>query len=389
MLDPGLQVEEEPDEEQNPSEATPGEAEQDTEDAVIQHQSQAWPKISPQPSKSKDKKKPHSSHSPEESVPSQQHGRESATETGSSDNLDAHEGNSGTGSSDGVHKAPSSSTSETVAEEKVVPLEQVDRNVSYSDLEKSRFSQQPEDSGLHDVSATIATSEASQEDTQSPLTPEHGLISGLANTDSPSHSGESEDAEFSGTVPLGTAIPVEMTPVGDTSLPIPPNTVQEDSEEHSGSAWFSSTMATSSPEEATSSFDLGHPIDFHLPWEEHETEESTEAYDINTKTVDESDEETETLTAVTEAMVDSFPTRGAEELNRHEEVATSLTKGISEDISSFMGTPLTEPSLTTAHPLPVLPTESASLGAGVNISGNPFGCTALALMAAILVELSH
>ncbi|XP_060109704.1 brevican core protein isoform X2 [Heteronotia binoei] len=373
MLDPGLQIEEEPDEEQNApasSEATPGEAKLDMEEAVIGHHSQAWPKVSPELSKSKDKKKPHSFHSPANPVPSQQHGRESGTETGSSVNLDAHEASSGVGSSDGVHKAPSSSTSETVAEEKIIPLEQVDRNVGYSDLEESRFPHQPEDSVLHDAFATVATLKSSQKDTQSPLTPQHGLISGLANTHSPSQSDESGDTEFSGAVPQGTAIPVEMIPMGDTSLPVPPSTVlpilQENSEEHSGSVWLSSTIATSGPEEATSSFDLGHPNDFHLPWEDNETEEATETYDVSTKTVDESDEETETPDDVTEAMADSFPTGEAEEHNGHEEVATALMEGISEDVSgsSFMGTPLTELSLTTAHPLPVLPTESASLGAG-------------------------
>ncbi|XP_015273612.1 PREDICTED: brevican core protein [Gekko japonicus] len=163
MLDPGLQVEEELDEEQNApasSEATPGEAEPDVEDAVIQHQSQTWPKISPELSKPKDKKKPHSFDSPAHPGPSQQHGRESATETGFSENLDAHEASSGAGSSDGVHKAPSSSASETVAEAKSVPLEQVDHNVSYSDLEESGFPHQPEDSGLHDIFGTIATPKA-------------------------------------------------------------------------------------------------------------------------------------------------------------------------------------------------------------------------------------
>ncbi|KAL8184327.1 UNVERIFIED_CONTAM: hypothetical protein K2H54_013556 [Gekko kuhli] len=394
MLDPGLQVEEELDEGQNApasSEATPGEAEPDVEDAVIQ----AWPKTSPEHSESKDQKEPHSFHSPAHPVPSQQHGRESATETGLSDSLDANESSSGAGPSDEVHKALSSSASETVAEAKSVPLEQVDHNVSYSDVDESGFPHQPEDSGLHDIFATIATPKASQKDTQSPPTPQGGLISGLANTHSPSHPGGSGDAEFSGAVPLGTAIPVEMTPMGDASLPIPPSTVppslQENSEEHSGSVWLSPPIATSSPEEATSSFDLGHPIDFHLPWEEHETEETTETYDVSTKTVDESDEETETPATVTEAMADSFPTGGAEEHNGHEEVATSLTECVSEDISgsSFMGTPLTEPSLTTAHPLPVLPTESASLGAGATITGNPVGCTALAVMAAVLAELSH
>ncbi|XP_077181722.1 brevican core protein isoform X2 [Paroedura picta] len=369
LLDPGLQVEEEPDTEQNApasSEATPGKAEEDAEDAVIGQQPQAWPKTSPELSNSKDQKKSHSFHSPADPVPSQQHGRESTTETGSSDNLDAHDASSGAGSSDGVHKAPSSSTSEAVAKEKELPLEQVDRNVSYSDLEESGFPHRSEDSGLHDVPETTAT----PKDAQSPLTPQHGLISGLANTHSPDHPGESGDAEFSGAVPLGTAIPVEMTLTGAASLPVPPSTVppslQEDSEEHSGSVWLSPTIAPSSPEEPTSSFDLGHPIDFHLPWEEHETDETTEMYDVSTKTVDESDEETETPEAVTEVTENSFPTRGREEHNGHEEVATSLTQDISEDISgsSFMGGPLTEPSLTTAHPLPILPTESASLGAG-------------------------
>ncbi|XP_048345887.1 aggrecan core protein-like isoform X1 [Sphaerodactylus townsendi] len=395
MLDPGLQVEEEPEEEQNafsPSEATPGEAESDTEDEAIGQQSQAWPKISP--SKSKDKKKP---HSPTDSVPSQQHGRKGAAETGSSNSLDAHEASSGARSSDGVHKPPPSSTSEIVTEEEVVPLEQVGRNISYSDLEESGFPHQPEDSGLHESSAPIATPRASQKDKQSPPTPQSGLISELSNPHSSNNPGDSGDAEFSGAVPLATAIPVEMTPTGDTSLLVPPNAVppnlQEDSEEHSGTVWLSPTIATSSPEEATDSFDLGHPIDLHLPWEEQETEETTELYDESTKidpSEDESDEEMETPATVTEVTAYSR-TEGTEEYNGHEEMATSLTEGISEDVSgsSFMGTPLTQPTLTTAHPLPVLPTESASLGAGVNISGNPFGCTALALVAAILAELSH
>ncbi|XP_028566137.2 brevican core protein isoform X2 [Podarcis muralis] len=366
MFDLGHPVEEESDEEQNlpgPSEAAPEEFESTAEDEV-ESTTQAWSQTSPDLSTSEDEDEPHGFHGPAGSAlaPSQEHGGEGTTEADSSDSLSTGGGSQAASDSEELHKDPSSSpsTSEIAAERKVVPLEQVAQNISYSDPEKAGIvPHQPEHSGLPENSSAAA------EQTHMHVALQSGLVPGFTSTHVPGHPGDSVDAEFSGAVPPGTAATVERTAVWKRVVPESSSTtaasLSEESEEHSGSAWISPAVATgfatSSPKEAV--VDSGHAVSTQLPGEEHETEEATESTTPDLS-AEESDEERETT------MAGPVPTGGGEEHDGEKEDAPSLAEVISGDISGspFMSPLFTEPSLTTAHPLPVLPTESASLGSG-------------------------
>ncbi|XP_053226063.1 brevican core protein isoform X5 [Podarcis raffonei] len=372
MFDLGHPGEEESDEEQNlpgPSEAAPEEFESTAEDEV-ESTTQAWSQTSPDLSTSEDEDGPHGFHGSAGSAlaPSQEHGGEGTTEADSSDSLSTGGGSQAASDSEELHKDPSSSpsTSELAAERKVVPLEQVSQNISYSDPEKAGIvPHQPEHSGLPENSSAAA------EQTHMHVAPQSGLVPGFTSTHVPGHPGDSVDAEFSGAVPPGTAATVERTAVWKRVVPESSSTtaasLSEESEEHSGSAWISPAVATgfatSSPKEAV--VDSGHAVSTQLPGEEHETEEATESTTPDLS-AEESDEERETT------MAGPVPTGGGEEHDGEKEDAPSLAEVISGDISGspFMSPLFTEPSLTTAHPLPVLPTESASLGSGGNISGD-------------------
>uniref|UniRef100_A0A670JPF6 Brevican core protein n=1 Tax=Podarcis muralis TaxID=64176 RepID=A0A670JPF6_PODMU len=366
MFDLGHPVEEESDEEQNlpgPSEAAPEEFESTAEDEV-ESTTQAWSQTSPDLSTSEDEDEPHGFHGPAGSAlaPSQEHGGEGTTEADSSDSLSTGGGSQAASDSEELHKDPSSSpsTSEIAAERKVVPLEQVAQNISYSDPEKAGIvPHQPEHSGLPENSSAAA------EQTHMHVALQSGLVPEFTSTHVPGHPGDSVDAEFSGAVPPGTAATVERTAVWKRVVPESSSTtaasLSEESEEHSGSAWISPAVATgfatSSPKEAV--VDSGHAVSTQLPGEEHETEEATESTTPDLS-AEESDEERETT------MAGPVPTGGGEEHDGEKEDAPSLAEVISGDISGspFMSPLFTEPSLTTAHPLPVLPTESASLGSG-------------------------
>ncbi|XP_033030568.1 brevican core protein isoform X4 [Lacerta agilis] len=372
MLDLGHLGEEESDEEQNlpgPSEAAPEEFESTAEDEV-ESTTQAWSQTSPDLSTSEEEDGPHGFHDPAGSAlaPSQEHGGEGTTETDSSDSLSTGGGSQAASSSEELHKDPSSSpsTSEIAAERKVVPLEQVAQNISYGDPENAGIvPHQPEHSGLPESSS------AATEQTHMHVVLQSGLVPGFTSTHAPGHSGDSVDAEFSGAVPTGTAATVERTAVWKSVVPESSSTtaasLSEESEEHSGSAWISPAVAagfaTSSPKEAV--VDSEHAVSTQLPGEEHKTEEATESTTPDLS-AEESDEERETT------MAAPVPTGGGEEHDGQKEDAPSLAEVISGDISGspFMSPLFTEPSLTTAHPLPVLPTESASLGSGGNISGD-------------------
>lgn len=372
------------------SEAMPGLAEPSEGNAVVSSTTHVWTEISPALNKSDDEDTHHGFHGPAELSPSREQGGGAATGTGSSDPRDAHETSSGAEDPEGIREGSSQSTSEIVAEKKDGALEELAHNTSFKGSLEAVVPHQPEDLEDHGNSSTtdIPTVTWMTEQSRIPST----LQTGIATTPFSGHPGDSADAEFSSTVPSGTVTPEEMTEGWRTSLPEPLGSMtaglSEESEDHSGSAWFSSAITTPSSEEATVNFNLGHPSDGYFPWEEHEADETTKLPDqsIVDPTVNVLTEDMEAVSVV----ADTFPTGGSERHDGLETDATSPAEGISEDVSgpAYLDTPFTEPSLTTAHPLPILPTERSSFGAGGNISGNLFNCTALVLLAVILADRS-
>ncbi|XP_063002294.1 brevican core protein [Elgaria multicarinata webbii] len=379
VLDPSQQgEEEESDEEQNvlgPSEATSEEPESTVGDVVESSTVHTWPEISPDLSRSEDVNKPRDFRGPAE--PAQEHGGEGTIEADSSYNLEGQEASREADDSDELHKDVSSPASEAVAERKVSPLEQVarDTSISYSDPEGVGIPHQAEDMGLPGAAAAPTTAGQAK---QSPMHTTSGgrLISGLTSRPFPSHPSTSGDAESSGAVPPGTATPVEMTVVWDTALPISPSTMaasqSEESEEHSGSVWLppasTTSFPSSSPEEVL--VGSGHSVSIHLPEEEHEVGQATDTQDISSAKAGPSAEDSDKARET--SMTATLPTGSKERRDGEKNIVTSPAEGTSGELPglAFLSTPFMEPSLTTTHPLPVLPTESASLGAGGNISGD-------------------
>ncbi|XP_061462289.1 brevican core protein isoform X2 [Rhineura floridana] len=358
VLDLGQLGEEESDEEPNlpgPSEAALEESESTVGDEVAST-TQAWSQTSPDLSRSEDEF--HGFHGPTGPAlaPAEEHGGEVVTEAGSSDNLDAGEESRGAGGSEELHEdLLSSSASEIAAERKVVHLEQLARNISYSDPEEAGILPHPsKGSGLPDNSSAAVQPRMY-------ITPQSGLVPGLTSSHVPSDPSDSADAEFSGAVPLGTVTSVDRTAASVTALPEYLSTIatslSKKSEEHLRSVWISPTaatgFATSTPKEAM--VDSGHTVSIQM--------EATVTHGISATpdpSAEELDEEREAPVAT------PVPPGGNKWHNRQKEAARSPAEGISGDMSSspFMSPLFTEPSLTTAQPLPVLPTESTSLGAG-------------------------
>lgn len=350
----GLGTSQEEDEESDEGQHLPSPSPTETQSAAGEAEpgaTQAWFEILPHLSKSETENSPHGFHSPAEP---QEHGGDRAPETGSLDTPDTHEGNNGAGdsSSEESHRDPASSTAGVEATEKVVPLEQVVLDLSPSHPIAASVPHQPtEDSGSPEDSSTLAGATTTWWVNQwrPQTTPPSGQVPELASTPVAGHPRDLGDTEFSGVQHPGMAQPESL---GTTT-----SSLSEESEEHSGSAWLVPSLATSRPEEAA-----GHPVGGLLP------EGAITEQDVSTEaepSVEDSDEGKESIGTTLEEAAETLSSEG-------DGTASPPTEAISEDLpgSAFVGTPFTEPSLSTARPLPALPTESASLGSGANPAGD-------------------
>ncbi|XP_066466520.1 brevican core protein [Tiliqua scincoides] len=355
----GLGTSQEEDEESVEGQGFPGPLEeapaepQPTAEEAEPIATEAWSKILPHLSEAEAGNRPHSPAEP------QKHGGKTAPET--LDTPDAHEGNSGVedSSSEESHRDPASTT----AGAEVVPLEQVALNLSRSHPKADGVPHQPtEDLGSPEGASTLASPTTTRRAEQSRLqtTPQSGLTPRLASAPAAGRSRDSEDMEFSGSQLPVTVAPEQTAGSGAAQPEAPGPTASgssEESEEHSGSAWLVPTLGTSRPEEAA-----GGPVRGLLP-EGGATEQGTSSE--TEPSVEDSDEGRETAGSTLEAAQETQSSEG-------DGTASPPAEGISEELSgsAFVGTPFTEPSLSTAHPLPALPTESASLGSGANLAGD-------------------
>ncbi|KAH1179811.1 hypothetical protein KIL84_005861 [Mauremys mutica] len=286
-----------------------------------------------------------------------------------------------------------------------------------------------EDSGVQDHSPTIAASAAptvgwkaeelkepgralSTERAQTYATPPSGLVSGLSSTRFPDlgrHPGASEDAELSGDGALGTAWPEGTPAIQDILLSVSPgmgkSSLQEN-EEHSGSTWLLLPAATRSQVEdvrsasrpevtmvalTVSHTEVGQVHTVLPPIGKSPAESDSQMVgrkrvgppdsDASGPLIGESSEEEKAIEEQTvlsatlaPAAISPTGTPGEPEVDRCSSTTkhglTSTTADISKEASgpALEGIPFTDAPLTATHPLPILPTDSASLGAGVNIS---------------------
>ncbi|CAM5174792.1 unnamed protein product [Eretmochelys imbricata] len=398
-----------------PTEMTPGEPQSMVPHAEVEmtggdmtaSPTNAPAEISPKLAGSGDAIKPNMSHVP---VSSHQERREEPTAEGSSaDGL-------------GVDFIPGSSLDlEVVATKKVDALEQLARTTSSRGIK--------EDSGVQEHSPTVAASAAptvgwKAEDLKEPgqrlfteraqtyATPPSGLVSGMSSTrfpDSGRRPGSSEDTELSGDVALGPVWPEGTSTIQDTPLSASPgmgtSSLQE-SEEHSGSTWLLQPAAprsqtedirsASRPEGTMVALTISHTevgqVHTVLP-PSGESPAEDDSQTVGRKSVEPPDSdasgplsgesseeekaiEEQTVPSATPAMAAISPTgtpgepegEGCSSSAKHG--LTSPTADVFKEASgpALDGIPSTDAPLTTTSPLPVLPTDSASLGAGVNIS---------------------
>uniref|UniRef100_A0A8C3PEX4 Brevican core protein n=1 Tax=Chrysemys picta bellii TaxID=8478 RepID=A0A8C3PEX4_CHRPI len=277
-----------------------------------------------------------------------------------------------------------------------------------------------EDSGVQKHSPTVAASaapsagrkaedlkepgqELSVEGAQTYATLPSGLVSGLSSTRFPDP-GASEDAEPSGDRALGPEWPEATPAIQDTLLSVSPGMGQsslQENEERSGSTWLLLPAATrsqaedvrsASPPEATmvaltvSPTEVGQVHTVLPPIGKSPAESDSHSVgrkrvqlpdsDASGPLIGESSEEEKTVPFATPAPAAISPTGtpGEPEGDRCSSTTkhdlTSTTADVSKEASgsALEGIPFTDAPLTATHPLPVLPTDSASLGAGVNIS---------------------
>lgn len=198
---------------------------------------------------------------------------------------------------------------------------------------------------------------------------------GAGGASTPIHTaGAAEDPELSGDV---TENP------GASPLPPAPPQLQDDGEEQSGAPWLSSptapgdggtapaTAVTPWHAEVPSSSDaLQTPsTDRGMPAASSEEEEDEEE--------DEGEEERPMPSVATvEGFLAAIP---GEPGGTHRDGLTS----------PHAGPPRLSPAPSSATPLPALPTERASLGAGASLAGGPRHCVTFALGAALLAARWH
>lgn len=232
--------------------------------------------------------------------------------------------------------------------------------------------------GHRTTSPTSAASATSTESREPGGTPRRGHKSGGASTPLPA----AEDAELSGDV-------VESP--GASPLPPAPSQTQEEGEEQSGAVWLPSPAVPGD----------GSTVPAVTPWHA-ELPGSSSAPALGGEeaaprppgadrgmpaAASEEEEEEEEQPAPSIATVEGFLAAVPGE------PGGTLRDGLTSprtDSSGVVlaGTPLGDPAPSTAVPLPALPTERASVGAGACSARGPCRAT-LALGAALLAALWH
>uniref|UniRef100_A0ABM5F3L9 Brevican core protein isoform X2 n=1 Tax=Pogona vitticeps TaxID=103695 RepID=A0ABM5F3L9_9SAUR len=363
------QEQEEEEEEEEEEGDLPGGSDTAPEESIPTERSTlspAWSETSSDPgsiSEDAEETKPSGFHGSAEPdvVPPEEHRGEDVAESGP---LDEH--GEGRGEESSSREDPQdlpSATSEIGAQREADPLEQVARNASVllARPGEGGTPRPPEGSGLPPRASTAGPTTGWRDEQPTEGTPW------------PSRPSESRDPEFSGSEPPETTTtPAAGTVVLVVSLPESLGTssaavLSEGGEDHSGSVWLAPVGAngdgTSSPEEARVDSVGLHPYGA-------EPEEVAQPHGVSTlagPVTEDSDEQTAS------AVTPPGPAGSEEELGGGREAgATSPAGDPARDLPGldFMSPPFTAPALTTAHPLPVLPTERASLGAGGNISGD-------------------
>ncbi|XP_067425480.1 brevican core protein [Emydura macquarii macquarii] len=395
----------------HPTETAPGERQSTVPHAQVEmtdrgtttSPTNAPAEISPKRTGSGDASKPSVSHGPlrpTPATPHQQHREEATGEGSAADLLEAHLPEV-SGEADFI---PGSRQREVVAVTTAADaLELLARNTSARGIEGDAGEQERSTVAVSAAPTagwkTEAPREPGQEAGGEPsleraptfTTLPSGLVSGLSSTrflDPGRHPGASEDAEQSGDTALGTAMP-------DTLRSVSPG--PQETEEHSGSAWLLLPAATGSGPRAegtmvalTISHIDGGQRHAGLPPSRESPAETTpqlveppDAEASGPLTGESSEKEAageeQTVPSATTATAAISPTGapGEAEGDRcsstpKDGLPSSSTADVAEEASgpALEGIPSTETPLTTTHPLPVLPTESANLGAGVNISGD-------------------
>ncbi|KAK9391344.1 brevican core protein-like [Crotalus adamanteus] len=184
-------------------------------------------------------------------------------------------------------------------------------------------------------------------------------VSGLAGTRPP---GPPREA---GSEPPGTvAFPV--TPWGPVLLPslsVTPTGPSEESGDHSGSSWppparVSPVAISSPPDEAVAASKAFAGSGEEPEMEDRAETEATPSEEEPWAEASEKDQEPALMTIVPAAEEEGHP-------GHQEAVPSGSPLGL-----DFFSTPFLEASLTTTHSRPVLPTESASLGASGSVSAS-------------------
>lgn len=189
--------------------------------------------------------------------------------------------------------------------------------------------------------------------------------------------------------------------------PLPPSQLQEDGEEQSGALWLPSPTApgdggTVPAAEATvvtpwhtevpggsDAAATGHEAVPQTPGTGTPAASSEEEEEKKEKEEEKEEEEEEEerpvpSVATVEGFLAAVPGEPGGTLG---DGLTSPRAGVPG--VSPAGTPLGDPAPSTAAPLPALPTERASLGAGASSAGDPRHRAALALGAALLAVRWH
>lgn len=203
-------------------------------------------------------------------------------------------------------------------------------------------------------------------------------VSGLAGTHHPGPPREA-GSELPGTA----AFPVtSWAPMLLPSLSVMPTGPSEESGDHSGSSWppparVSPAAISSPPDEAVAASKAFAGSGEEPEMEDRAETEASPSEEEPWAEASEKDQEPALMTTVPAAEEKGHP-------GHQEAVPSGGPLGL-----DFFSTPFLEASLTTIHSRPVLPTESATLGASGSVSGNPFGSMALASLGTILAVLLH
>ncbi|XP_074837528.1 brevican core protein [Carettochelys insculpta] len=281
---------------------------------------------------------------------------------------------------------PGSKTLEDIAAKKADALEQLARNASSRGNEETGV-QEPKQ-----PDQDAGDGELSMDRAQTYTTPPSRLASGLSSTRFPDlgrHPDASEDAELSGEAAVGTAWPEGTPAIQEPLLSISPGMGTfhlQGSEEHSGSTWLLVPSTTRSQVEDVLHTNIGQVRTAPMPSRESPAENNTQVVghegaelpDSNmtahfiAEEKEEADEDQAVSSApVATAAMSPLCTPGELEGDQCSSIPKDNLTTPTVDVSKAASGPaFTDTPLSTTHPLPVLPTEGASLGVGVNISGD-------------------